>query len=117
MSHHHHHCHGHDHHHESCCGDDHCCYCGDESCEHGHHHHHEKGEFAHELLELADDAWMEVLREKIKEQIVKSHSEHLDKLAKLVSDSNNEKWKLKMAKEKGISNFKDQIEQFFFQGK
>jgi len=97
MSHDHHH-HGHcDHHHH-----DECCHHG-HSHEHCHDHHHEK-KYADELLALADEAWMEVLKEKIKDQIRSTSSGHLDALAKLVSESNHNRWKHKM---EGKSNTED----------
>jgi|LakMenE01Jun11ns_1017448.scaffolds.fasta_scaffold9632428_2 hypothetical protein len=114
--HHHHHHHGHHHHHDNSCADE-SCYCCDEVCESEHHHAHEEGDFAAELLELADCAWMEVLREKIKDHITKTHGKHLDKLAQLVSETNNERWKLKMSKEKGRENFHEELRRFFHQSK
>ncbi len=44
------------------------------------------------LLALADDAWMELLKEKIKAEIEKTNGQHMDKIAKLVSDANFAKW-------------------------
>ncbi len=44
------------------------------------------------LLLLADDAWMELLKEKIKAEIDKSNGQHMDKIAKLVADTNCDKW-------------------------
>lgn len=110
MGHHHHHHHG-----DHCCS---CC-CTDESCdlEHHHHHHHDENNFAEDLLELADEAWMEVLKEKIKDHIVKSHGKNMDKLAQLVSEANKERWKFKLAKEKTLQNYGDQLNRFFSQEK
>lgn len=45
-----------------------------------------------ELLALADEAWMELLKEKIKGEIEKSGGAHMDKIAKLVADANCAKW-------------------------
>lgn len=113
MSHHHHHhcddhscCHGD--HHDSCCShhhDDSCC------------HDHEQDDFAQELLLLADEAWMELLKEKIKDQIQASSGKHMDKLAKLISTSNGERWKDKMEIQKTKRNFRSQINDFFSQHK
>ena len=44
------------------------------------------------LLELADEAWMEVLKEKIKAIILATSGDHLDKIAKLVAGANEAKW-------------------------
>lgn len=112
---HHHH---HHHHHDSCCSEVECHECCDDVCEaHEHHHHHEEGSFAHELLEMADEAWMEVLKEKIKEHIVKAHGKNLDKLAQLVSESNAERWKSKLALQKNHGEYLEKIAHFFSQGK
>lgn len=104
--HHHHHCH---HDHEECCElDDH----SHSGCSEEHEH---SEDFAHQLLEMADLAWMEVLKEKIKEQILATNGKHLDKLAKLVSDANNERWKHKMANKKVSSDYREKITNFFNQ--
>ncbi len=44
------------------------------------------------LLNLADEAWYEVLKDKIKGEIIKSSGKHMDDLAKLVADANKDKW-------------------------
>jgi hypothetical protein len=95
-------CHGHHHHHHH---DDECC--------HEHHHDHEHGGFAEQLLELADEAWMEVLKEKIKKHIESGDGKNLDELAKLVSDANHQRWSSKLAENNTKHNFKDKLENFF----
>lgn len=116
----HHHGHSHDscgaHEEEkSCCGCS-CCSCECQVCQkHHHHHHHEHGDFAHQLLEMADDAWMEVLKDKIKAQIMATNGARLDKLAKLVADSNNTRWKHKLADKKGSGDYEAKIAEFFSQ--
>lgn len=110
------HCHTHHHHGSSCCHEGHhqsCCSHHDASCGDSHQHE-ERGSFAEELIEMADDAWMEVLHEKIKEQILTSSGKHLDELAQLVASANHERWKNKMSSHKGCSDFKDKIRDFFF---
>lgn len=115
MTHEHEHCdshgHCHHHHHESCC-------CGHEEHEHsccheGHHHDHESCDFSSQLLEMADEAWMELLHEKIKANIAASNGQQLDQLAKLVSDTNNARWKGKLGAKKGCADFKDKVNDFF----
>jgi hypothetical protein len=102
-----HHCHSgeccseenhHHHHNDGCCS---------------HEHHHECEDFAHELLLLADEAWMEVLKEKIKDQIRQHNGAHLDALAKLVAESNNSRWKNKLDLQGSVREFKDQLSDFF----
>ncbi len=112
MSHHHKHCnHGH---HDECCSHEHDSCCHEET---EHHHHHDEGhehcDFAKKLLELADEAWMEVLRDKIKANIVASSGANLDRLAKLVSESNGHRWKSKLANKKSCDDYQQKIADFF----
>jgi hypothetical protein len=109
-------------HHECHTHGDHQCCCSSHShsgnCCHEHHSHdcqegHDHQDFAHRLIELADHAWMEVLQEKIKEQIIQTHGKHLDELAKLVADSNHERWNYKMAVDKSCKSFKERLKDFF----
>lgn len=80
-----------------------CCGC--------HHHAHE-GDFAKELFKLADEAWMEVLKEKIKDRI-RSDDKQIDKLAKIVAEANKTRWKDKIATKKVCDDFHDQVKNFF----
>lgn len=104
-------CNCHDHcgdHCSSCCSshhDHHGC-CGE-----GHHHHHEvSGSEA--FLELADEAWMEVLKEKIKAHIV-ANDTRLNDLAKIIAEANHCRWKMKMASKHGCDDFKQRLHDFF----
>lgn len=106
---HHHHCHSHEGHHDSCCAEESC----DECCCSCHHHHHEHNSFADDLLELADEAWMEVLKEKIKDHIRTKNGAHLDKLAKLVSEANNSRWSHRLSSQTEAGEFQDKIHDFF----
>lgn len=99
--HHHHHCCGCNHSHAEC------------SHEHGSCHNHEHADFAHQLIEIADQAWMEVLKDEIRAEIRANHGKHLKKLAKLASDANSQRWKNKMAIDNGIKDFKAQLAVFF----
>ncbi len=110
--HHHHHCdsgecsteeHG-DHHHNHCpCCEGHCSCCGE---------HHEDT-FAKHLLKLADEAWMEVLKEKIKEQIKTLNGKKLDELAKMVAEANNQRWQHKLSAKTECDNFQASVCNFF----
>lgn len=111
-----HHCHddacshehaGHHHHDECCHHQEECCHQHDECC-HGHKH-----KFSDDLLDLADEAWMEVLKEKIKEDIRKKSDKHLDKLAKLVSDSNHMRWKNLMEGQHFEDSYESTLRAFF----
>lgn len=65
-----------------------CQCCQDKSCDK-----------MQKLLAIADMAWAEVLKEKIKE-IIKSRENKMDELAAIVAEANKERWKHKMNKEK-----------------
>lgn len=98
---------------DSCCGEDSCHEgtCHDE-CKHHHHHenHEEECNFGKELLNLADKAWMKVLEEKIKEKIIATNGARMDKLAEFIAQSNNARWKGKMAAKKACADFKEKLE-------
>ena len=104
-SHHHHHHHGHCHEENGCC-------CHDECDEHHHH-----GKFSRELLELADEAWMEVLKEEIVNEIRKTSGDHIKKMAKLVNETNHERWKELMAERKGLAEFEDKLKGLLYGSK
>lgn len=110
----------HHHHGEGCCCHHHeeaCCHEG--VCHHHHahdlhHHAHDhQQDFAHELIEMADQAWMEVLKEKIKEQIKTTSGSNLDQLAKLVAEANHERWKHKMSLQKDVHTYQEKLAAFF----
>jgi len=44
------------------------------------------------LIGLADQAWEELLKEKIKAEIQKSCGDKMDEIAKLVAEANHAKW-------------------------
>lgn len=96
-----------------CCAHAQMHHAQESSCCGHHHHHHGDKDFSSQLLEMADEAWMEVLKEKIKEQILKSNGSHLDRLAKLVSDANGSRWKHKLGVNKILNDYKDQMTEFF----
>lgn len=79
-----------------------CCHHHDHSChdheeEHHHHchshdHHEHQHTYADELLAVADEAWEELLKDKIKEEILKTSGEKLTEIAKLVNQTNHDRW-------------------------
>lgn len=103
--------HGHGSHGHSCCSENkhHCCCKG---CNCGCHGDHE-GDFAHELLEMADEAWMDLLRDKIKLQIETLSGKHLTELASLVANANHKKWIDKMAAGDSKDDYEDKVAEFF----
>lgn len=69
-------------------------------------------DYAAKFLELADQAWMEVLKEKIKEDI-KSNAKHMDQLAHLISEANHERWQKKMENKQCTGGFEEKLKEFF----
>lgn len=65
------------------------------------------------FLQLADEAWTEVLKEKIKEHI-RAESKGLDQFAKLVAEANYERWKTK-TQEKGLDNMDELLKAYIQQ--
>lgn len=65
------------------------------------------------FLELADEAWMEVLKEKVKSKIIAHKNEHMDKLAELIAKANGERWKNKIAAKTSSNEFKEELKKFF----
>lgn len=117
----HQHCHTHGHE-DSCCseGSQHECHSGEchsHTCEckhhHEHEHHHDHEGFAHAFLELADEAWREVLKQKIKDQIIAHSGHRLDELAKLISETNYARWKNKMAAHRGCKEYEEKLCKMF----
>lgn len=79
-----------------------------------HPHHHSEGSCncSEKFLEIADEAWKEVLKEKIKDKILAHKKEHIEKLAEIIAIANGEKWKhLILAKTKE-HEFKDKLKEF-----
>lgn len=66
------------------------------------------------FLELADQAWMEVLKEKIKDHI-KANNKQIDELARLVAEANQERWKKKMDAKSCCCGFEEKLKNFFGQ--
>lgn len=96
-------------HHEQSCGSG--CGCGCSECKCACHQ--KEGCFSDQLLEMADEAWMELLHEKIKKHIESISGKELDKLAAIVSKANHARWKEKMDICKTKDDFKEQISNFF----
>lgn len=109
-------------------------HCNEKGCavDHQHSHHgscpecgcgqgqtcdcccHQEGKcFSDQLLAMADEAWMELLKEKIKKKIEESTGKHLDKLAGLVAKANHARWNHKMEITKLKEEYKQQLSDFF----
>ena len=89
------------------------CGCGMKVSECPGYRHGKEGHCEEKFLTLADEAWKEVLKEKIKAKIIAKKGEHLDKLADIIAKTNGEKWKNKIAAKMRCSEFKDELKDFF----
>lgn len=70
-----------------------CCCC----CQQGHCGCSCQGDSqGQRLLAMADEAWLEVLKEKIKE-LIRSHDSKIDELAQVVAETNRNRWHEKNA--------------------
>ena len=112
----------HKHHHDNgCCSHCSCgCQsnensCGQNKCNCSCHEHkgHECEEMEMNFLELADKAWMELLKEKIKARITATSNDTLEQLASLISDANHNRWKEIFASKKCCSDYKSNLKDFF----
>ncbi len=54
---------------------------------------------------------MEVLKEKIKDHI-RANAQHMDDLARLISEANHEKWRKKMENKQCTGSFEEQLNEF-----
>lgn len=96
---------------EDCCKSE-CSSTEDETC------HDEKDDCMSDFfLEIADCAWTDVLKDKIKEYILSTQDKHMTELAKIVAESNNQRWKNKMANKQSHIEFEEKLCQFFGQSK
>ncbi len=95
-----------------------CCeekgHCGEpasqQHCSTGASHGNEGECNMHEkLLCLADEAWKEVLKEKIKQEIEKTSGAKLSSLAKLVAEANGKKWAFMIQGKKACEDYKTQV--------
>lgn len=94
---------------DECCSSGSCCdtkaCCGEDKhkgcCDH-----------AKKLLCLADQAWMEVLKEKMKQHIMQNDTK-IDEIARVVSEANHERWQQKMAKHENCAKYEDKLKSLF----
>lgn len=92
---------------KECCKDK--CESENESC-----HKEENDECNNEFfLEVADCAWTEVLKDKIKEHILATQGDRMKELAKIVAEGNNKRWQNKMEGKKNCMEFEEQLCHFF----
>jgi len=77
------------------------------------HEHEHKDDFTCWLFEVADEAWTEVLKEKIKAHILATQKDRMEELAKIVAEGNGARWRNKWEKKQGCFDFKEKICKFF----
>ena len=112
-------------HHHSCCNSS--CGCQSKGCSCSCHQSHsgshkscgceshERGcgsHYAEKFLEMADHAWMEVLKEKIKDHI-RSNAKNMDDLARIISEANHERWQTKMENKQCCGGYEERLKEFF----
>jgi hypothetical protein len=61
------------------------------------------------LLSLADEAWKELLKDKIKQEIEKSTGAKLSTIAKLVSEGNHRRWTHLLEGKQKCEEFTEQL--------
>ena len=89
---------------DSCCGTKESSNCGsDQDC----------CDMPEKLLGLADEAWHEVVKDKIKAEIESSCGEKLDKLAKIVASANSGRWAHQIQGKVKCEEFKSSIKELF----
>lgn len=62
-----------------------------------------------EMLSLADEAWMELMKEKMKAEIDKVSGTHMEKVAKLVMEANFAKWSDLIKAKAKCNEYKDNL--------
>ena len=100
---------------KGCCAQETSCHPGGGHSHEDHGHCHEGGhdhqsEFSHQLLEIANEAWIEVIKDKIKQKIIAKKGAQLDKVAELVSDTNSARWKEKKSIHNACCDYKHKLE-------
>jgi hypothetical protein len=63
------------------------------------------------LLCLADEAWKEVVKDKIKQEIERTAGAKLDALAKLVAETNHKRWAHLIEGKQKCNEFKEQVKE------
>lgn len=104
------------------------CGCGgshdnNKECKCGYHHScgdkyshfkEEEGCLCEEkFLMLADEAWKEYLKERIKAKIAEKKGQHIEDLAEIISTANGERWKHKIMAKMKCHEFKENIKHLF----
>ena len=86
------------------------CQCGDKPRQEQHEEHCHCEE---KFMKVADEAWMELLKEKIKAEIEKKQGDSLEKLAEIITKANSEKWRHKITIKSKCEEYKNNLKDFF----
>lgn len=86
------------------------CQCGDKPRQ---EHHEEHCHCEEKFMKIADEAWMELLKEKIKAEIEKKQGDSLEKLAEIITKANSEKWRHKITIKSKCEEYKNNLKDFF----
>jgi hypothetical protein len=72
---------------------------------------------SHSFFEVADCAWREVLKEMIKDHIRSHDGDRMTELAKIIAESNGQRWKNKMNSKRHCKDLKEKLCGFFEKSK
>ena len=73
-------------------------------------------DMAEKLLVIGDEAWNELLKEKIKAEIEKSCGAGMDKLANLIATTNKAKWTHEIQGKVKCEEYKQNLKALFTEG-
>ena len=90
-----------------------CSTCGAVCEAHDTAKENEECNMPEKMICMADEAWCEVLKAKMKAEIEASCGEQLTQLAKLVTTTNGKRWQFKMQMKQGCEDFKKKLCEFF----
>lgn len=82
-----------------------------EVCSESHTEETECCNMPEKLLCLADEAWRELLKEKIKQEIQKTSGEKLNAIAKLLAEGNHRRWSHFIEGKQKCAEFKQQLKE------
>jgi hypothetical protein len=92
------------------------CSCCQTSCHQSSCYEEEEDEYkslCEHLVELADIAWMELVKEKLKEEIRNADADHIDQLVKVISSYNRQRWHAKLSEKSGCEDLEQQVKEIF----
>ncbi len=97
---------------EECCSEKEKC-CSANQTKYEEEEEDQEGCLSDFFLDIADEAWCEVLKDKIKEHILATQGSRMEELAKIVSESNGSRWKYKMEATHNKNSLKEKLCMFF----